>query len=111
MARPLDPTCPGSTHGCPARFVLDGVHGIDSTRFQEFANQLDPRKDQRRATPEYRFSWHSEAYSVGAFRSACRAIPCRSRSAGYEEQSSSDRDAVWAAVRLAWSARDRNEPA
>jgi hypothetical protein len=47
---------PGQAHDCPARFVLEGVHGIDSTRFQEFANQLDTRKDQRRATPEYRFS-------------------------------------------------------
>jgi Transposase DDE domain/Domain of unknown function (DUF4372) len=26
--------------------VLEKVHGIDSTRFQEFANQLDTRKDQ-----------------------------------------------------------------
>ena len=47
---------PGQAHGCPARFVLEGVRGIDSTQFQEFANQLDRRKDQRRVAPEYRFS-------------------------------------------------------
>jgi hypothetical protein len=28
------PSCPALCHGCPARFVLDGAHGIDSTRFQ-----------------------------------------------------------------------------
>jgi len=33
--------CAGQAHGCPARFVLDGVHGVDSTRFQWIANQLD----------------------------------------------------------------------
>src|SRR5215470_20056776 len=62
---------PGLTHGCPARIVLDGVHDVDSTRFQEFANQLDTRKDQRRAASEYRFPWAPEAYSVGVARSTC----------------------------------------
>src|ERR1700682_2011616 len=34
---------PGLSHGCPARVVLEGVHGIDSTRFQVVANQLDAK--------------------------------------------------------------------
>jgi ABC transporter substrate binding protein len=48
---------PGLTHKCPARFVLDEVHGIDSTRFQLVTNHLDPRRDQSSAASEYRFSW------------------------------------------------------
>jgi hypothetical protein len=32
---------PGQAHGCPARFVLDEVHGIDSTWFQLVTNHLD----------------------------------------------------------------------
>jgi len=31
-------------HGCPARFVLEAAHGIDSTRFQLLANHLDSKK-------------------------------------------------------------------
>src|SRR5436190_20845271 len=102
---------PGQAHDCPARFVLDGVHDVDSTRFQEFANQLDTRKEQRRAAPEYRFSWAAETHSVDGSRSACGRAPCRSRSAGPQDQSPSDRDVVWAAVQCARPARDRNEPA
>jgi hypothetical protein len=34
---------PGRAHKCPARFVLEGVHGIDSTRFQLVANHLDTK--------------------------------------------------------------------
>lgn len=30
-------------HGCPARFVLEEVHGIDSTAFQLVANHLDTK--------------------------------------------------------------------
>ena len=37
------PSCPALCHGRPARFVLEGVHGIDSTRFQKVANQLDSK--------------------------------------------------------------------
>jgi len=48
--------------------VLEVAHGIDSTRFQLVANHLDSKKDQRRAAPEYRFPWVSEAYSVVDFR-------------------------------------------
>ena len=33
-------------HGCPARIVLEGVHGIDSTRIPEVCESLDTRKDQ-----------------------------------------------------------------
>jgi len=51
--------------------VLDDVLGIDSTRFQKVSNHLDTKKDQRRAAPEYRFSWRSKACSVGDLRSAC----------------------------------------
>src|SRR5215510_9642030 len=54
-----------NAHKCPARFVLEEVHGVDSTRFQKVSNQLDTRKEQGRATPEYRFPWDSEACSVG----------------------------------------------
>jgi hypothetical protein len=50
------PSCPDLIHECPARFVLEEVHGIDSTRFQKVSNHLDTKKDQRRAAPEYRFS-------------------------------------------------------
>src|SRR6266704_1365884 len=59
------PSCPALCHKCPARFVLEEVHGVDSTRFQKVSNQLDTRKDQGRAMPEYRFPWDSEACSVG----------------------------------------------
>src|SRR3977135_3121308 len=68
---------PGQAHWCPARFVLDEVHGIDSIGFQLVANHLDTKRDQRRAAPEYRFSWDTEACSVGARRSACGEIRCR----------------------------------
>ncbi len=102
---------PGQAHGCPARFVLEGVHGIDSTRFQLVANHLDTRGDQSRAAPEYRFSWTSEADSVGDPRSACGATRCRSGSARLEDQVSSDRDAVRAVVRRAEPARDRHQSA
>jgi IS4 transposase len=34
---------PGQAHARPARFVLDEVHGIDSTRFQLVANHLDTK--------------------------------------------------------------------
>src|SRR5215831_4479117 len=97
---------PGRAHECPARFVLEGVHGIDSTWFQEFANQLDTRKDQRRATPEYRFSWPSEAYSVGGARSACGAIRRRRRSSRHQNQGASDRDAARTVFWGAGPARD-----
>jgi hypothetical protein len=35
---------PGSSHGCPARFLLEGVHGVDSTSFQLVANHLDTKR-------------------------------------------------------------------
>ena len=73
----LSTSLPGLTHERPARFVLEEVHGIDSAQFQKVANHLDTKKDQRRAAPEYRFSWPSEADSVGDFRSACGAARCR----------------------------------
>jgi len=41
---------PEQVHGCPARFVLDDVHGIDSTRLQLVSNHLDTNGGQRRAT-------------------------------------------------------------
>jgi hypothetical protein len=31
-------------HGCPARFVLEGVHGIDSIQFQLVTNHLDTKR-------------------------------------------------------------------
>jgi IS4 transposase len=37
---------PGQAHACPAGFVLDEVHGVDSTRLQLVANHLDTRRDQ-----------------------------------------------------------------
>ena len=37
---------PGLTHERPARFVLEGVHGIDSIRFQLVANHLDSKGGQ-----------------------------------------------------------------
>src|SRR5258708_27812335 len=39
-------SCPGLSHGRPARKVLEEVHGIDSARVQVVTNHLDPRKDQ-----------------------------------------------------------------
>jgi hypothetical protein len=38
--------------GCPARFVLEKAHGIDSSRFQKVANRLDTKRGQRRAASE-----------------------------------------------------------
>jgi hypothetical protein len=67
-------SCPIELHGCPARFVLEGVHGIDSTRVPEVCESLDTRKDQSRAAPEYRLSRRSKACSVGAVRYACGRI-------------------------------------
>src|SRR5712664_262558 len=49
-------SCPGLTHRWPARFVLEGVHGIDSIRFQLVTNHLDSKGDQSRAASEYRLS-------------------------------------------------------
>ena len=60
----ISASCPGLSHECPARFVLEEVHGIDSIQFQLVTNHLDPRKDQGRAASDYRFSGTSEAYSV-----------------------------------------------
>ena len=40
---------PGLTHGCPVHFVLEEVHGIDSSRFQKVSKRLDTKEDQRRA--------------------------------------------------------------
>jgi hypothetical protein len=37
-------SCPDQVHGCPARFVLEGVHGIDSIQFQLVANHLDTKR-------------------------------------------------------------------
>ena len=34
----------GSTHGCPARFLLEAAHDIDSTRLRSFANSIWTRK-------------------------------------------------------------------
>ena len=31
------------THGCPAQFMLERAHGIDSTRFQVFPRHLDTK--------------------------------------------------------------------
>jgi hypothetical protein len=53
------------SHERPAQFVLEEVHGIDSSRFQKVSNRLDTKKDQSRAAPEYRFSWDSKARSLG----------------------------------------------
>ncbi len=36
-------SCPDLFHGCPAQIVLDGAHGIDSTRFQVVTNHLDTK--------------------------------------------------------------------
>lgn len=38
------PSCPGLSHGCPARFLLGKVHGIDSNGVQSFATQLDMKR-------------------------------------------------------------------
>src|SRR6266699_3855011 len=100
---------PGLSHGCPARFVLEVAHGIDSTRFQLVANHLDSKKDQRRAAPEYRFPWVSEAYSVVDFRAPGCASQRRPRSPRAEDQGPSDCDAVCAADRRTRFARDRNQ--
>src|SRR5665213_1594349 len=35
---------PGRAHGCPARFLLGKVHGIDSNGVQSFATQLDMKR-------------------------------------------------------------------
>ena len=35
---------PGQAHGCPARFLLCEVHGIDSNGVQSFATQLDMKR-------------------------------------------------------------------
>jgi IS4 transposase len=35
---------PGQAHGCPARFLLGKVHGIDSNGVQSFATQLDMKR-------------------------------------------------------------------
>jgi hypothetical protein len=32
------------THGCPVRFVLEGAHGIDSSRVQKVSNHLDTNR-------------------------------------------------------------------
>jgi hypothetical protein len=40
---------PGQAHGCPVHFVLEEVHGIDSSRFQKVSKRLDTKEDQRRA--------------------------------------------------------------
>jgi hypothetical protein len=37
------PSWPGLTHERPARFVLEEVHGIDSSRFQLVTNHLDAK--------------------------------------------------------------------
>jgi hypothetical protein len=34
---------PGLTHACPAQFMLERAHGIDSTRFQLFPRHLDTK--------------------------------------------------------------------
>jgi hypothetical protein len=39
----------GQAHGCPVHFVLEEVHGIDSSRFQKVSKRLDTKEDQRRA--------------------------------------------------------------
>src|SRR6202161_2291789 len=39
-----NPSCPGSSHDCPARFLLCKVHGIDSNGVQSFATQLDRKR-------------------------------------------------------------------
>src|SRR5258707_4461717 len=36
-------SCPGLSHECPARFVLEEVHGIDSIQFQLVTNHLDTK--------------------------------------------------------------------
>jgi Transposase DDE domain/Domain of unknown function (DUF4372) len=43
-------------HGCPAQFVLDGAHGIDSSRFQKVANQLD--RERTNAVPHQNIVFH-----------------------------------------------------
>jgi hypothetical protein len=40
---PASSRWPEQVHERPARFVLEGVHGIDSTRFQLVANHLDTK--------------------------------------------------------------------
>src|SRR3984893_15120017 len=87
----------GLTHGCPARFVLEGVHGIDSTRFQVVANQPDAKRNQSRAASEYRFSCASEACSLGDGRSACGRIRSGPGPASGDDEVAPDRDALWAA--------------
>src|ERR1700684_4621855 len=42
--RALSSSCPGLSHGCPARFLLCKVHGIDSNGVQSFATQLDMKR-------------------------------------------------------------------
>ncbi len=39
----MSSSCPALCHECPARFVLEKVHGIDSIRFQLVANHLDTK--------------------------------------------------------------------
>src|SRR3984957_14639191 len=99
----MDLSWPDLFHRCPARFVLEGVHGIDSTRVQLVANHLDPRGDQSCAAPEYRFSRTSEAQSVVDRPKASGSIRCRSCSAWPEDQSPLDCDAVRADFRRAES--------
>ena len=38
---------PGQAHGCPARFLLRGMHHIDPTQFRKFANHLDAKPWQQ----------------------------------------------------------------
>ena len=37
-------SCPGLSHDCLARTVLEEAHGIDSTRFQLVTNHLDTKR-------------------------------------------------------------------
>jgi Domain of unknown function (DUF4372) len=37
-------SCPGLSHGCPARFLLCKAHGVDSSGVQSFATQLDMKR-------------------------------------------------------------------
>jgi IS4 transposase len=44
LVEALGKSWPGLSHGCPARVMLEGVHGIDSTRLQVVTNHLDTKE-------------------------------------------------------------------
>src|SRR5690242_18928368 len=66
--RPVSPSYPDLIHCCPARCLLDLAHDVGSPHIPDVCDDLELRREQRRAPRPYRAVGNFEASSARPLR-------------------------------------------